>query len=73
MPKGRFAEDLSGKRYGNLTVIQKLPSKVYPNGRTMAMFLCRCDCGVEKTISATRLRTGKVTSCGVICFAIQLS
>ena len=64
MPKGRFAEDLSGKRYGNLTVIQKLPSKVYPNGRTMAMFLCRCDCGVEKTISATRLRTGKVTSCG---------
>lgn len=66
MPKGRFAEDLSGKRYGNLVVLKQVPSKKYDNGRTVAMFLCRCDCGTEKVISATRLRTGNVTSCGCI-------
>lgn len=64
MPKGRFAEDLSGKRYGKIVVVKREPSLKYNNGRTVAMFLCRCDCGVEKVISATRLRTGKVTSCG---------
>ena len=64
MPKGRFAEDLSGRRYGNLVVVQQVDSKKYDNGRTVAMFLCRCDCGVEKIISATRLRTGNVISCG---------
>lgn len=64
MAKGRFAEDLSGRKYGNLTVVRQEESRKYDNGRVMAMFLCRCDCGVEKVISATRLRTGKVTSCG---------
>lgn len=64
MSKGRFAEDLTGRRYGNLEVIQKLPSKHYPNGRTVAMFLCCCDCGKEIAITAARLRSGGVTSCG---------
>ncbi len=64
MPKGRFAEDLSGRRYGKLTVLKREPSRVRANGRTEAMFLCKCDCGIEKVIPATRLRTGGVTSCG---------
>lgn len=52
-------ENLLGQRFGKLTVIA--PAKSI-NSR--AYWLCRCDCGKEKTILAGNLKDGKSKSCG---------
>lgn len=56
---GQIAEDLTGRRFGKLTVLRRVKNK---NNRTC--WLCRCDCGREKEVSAHDLKTGKVKSCG---------
>ena len=60
MPK-RTAEDLTGRRFGRLTVIRQLENK---NHRTR--WLCRCDCGNEKEVASRDLKAGKVKSCGCL-------
>lgn len=51
--------DLTGQRFGRLTVIERSDSK---NGR--ATWLCKCDCGNTKVISGVDLRRGTIKSCG---------
>lgn len=53
--------DLTGQRFGRLTVIKKIPSY-----NTNARWLCRCDCGKETAVLGTTLRRGESQSCG--CF-----
>ena len=57
------AIDLTGQRFGRLTVIAKAEK---PEGAasTSLFWLCRCDCGTEKIISSNVLRQGKAQSCG---------
>ncbi len=52
--------DRTGQRFGMLTVLRR-------EGKTStgAAWLCRCDCGVEKTIGSQSLRIG-VQSCGCL-------
>ena len=57
--QGRRAEDLTGRTYGHLTVLKRAQNR---GGRTC--WLCRCDCGREKEVTARDLKAGKVTSCG---------
>lgn len=52
------AIDETGNRYGGLTVISFVQMK--PKGK----WLCKCDCGGEKLVYGSDLRSGKVTSCG---------
>lgn len=52
--------DLRGQRFGRLVVLDAEP--VYE--RTKLRWLCRCDCGSEKRVTAAALRRGKSTSCG---------
>lgn len=52
-------QDLTGLVYGQLTVLQELPS----NGK-YTRWLCRCDCGKEKSIISVALRQGTTVSCG---------
>ena len=47
--------DLTGQRFGNLLARQRVTPKSY---------LCRCDCGTEKTLPAAGLLAGRYTSCG---------
>lgn len=49
--------DLSGSRYGRLTVIEYASS---------SQWLCRCTCGVVVPVSAWRLLAGITQSCGCI-------
>lgn len=54
------AIDMTGKRFGRLEVL-------YRNGSTKsnkALWRCRCDCGKEKDIIGSELRSGRVVSCG---------
>lgn len=53
--------DLTGQKFGRLTVIEKVPSK-----NTNARWRCKCDCGKETTVLGTTLRRGESRSCG--CF-----
>lgn len=59
----RPTEDLTNKRFGQLTVIKRVPKPEHlkSNG---AYWLCKCDCGKEKIIMAKSLKQGHTTSCG---------
>jgi hypothetical protein len=50
--------DLTGNKYGNLTVVERVPNK---NGRTY--WRCKCECGNEREIRGENLKSGKTSSC----------
>lgn len=56
--------DLSGRRYGYLTVIERVTDKVYKSGRKKPRYLCRCDCGNIVSVVGESLRNGTTKSCG---------
>lgn len=60
------AENLLGRRFGRWTVIDSSSPR-----KGNVRWLCRCDCGAEKSISATELRAGRTRSCG--CLSAELS
>lgn len=53
--------DITGERYGRLTVLKLEPSKKY-----LSMWRCRCDCGNEITAYLGNLRRGTTQSCGCL-------
>jgi hypothetical protein len=55
-------EDLSGMKFGMLTVIKR----VGENNRRSPIYLCRCDCGKEKEILAKSFKYGGTKSCGCL-------
>lgn len=61
--KGSRLIDLSGKRYGYLTVLDQHKT-VGTNKNVHTEWLCRCDCGTEKWVSYGNLISGGVKSCG---------
>ena len=59
------SNDLTGQRFGRLTVIKYLHERKYPNGHgTHSLYLCKCDCGNEKIVTETNLESNSVKSCG---------
>lgn len=62
--KGRPVKDLTGKRFGNLEVLERSRDSLSPNGRIHPMWLCRCVCGTEKVIKGDKLKDGRIKSCG---------
>lgn len=54
-------ENLIGKKFGRLTVIESLPSE---NRRTY--WLCQCNCGKKCKARADSLKSGKTKSCGCL-------
>lgn len=59
---GKAPQDITGKKYGSLTVISYAGSR---NGRG-SLWLCQCDCGNKITVRGDHLKTGKTTSCGCV-------
>lgn len=57
--KSRTAEDLTGKQFGELTVLKRIENK-----GTRTQWLCRCSCGKLHPATAIDLKQGKVKSCG---------
>ena len=58
---GRPLDDLRGKTFGSLTVLELGPKTRKTAG---AWWLCKCKCGAEKSIPASDLKRLKVSSCG---------
>ena len=59
---GRKAEDLLDKKFGRLTVIERV-SDCKKGG---VQWLCLCDCGNEKIVLSKQLKSGETQSCGCI-------
>ena len=61
------AADLRGQQFGEFTVITQAKSEVLINkkGRKTcrAAWLCRCACGAQQVVTATRLRVGYAVRC----------
>ena len=63
MPK---VVDLTGMKFGRLTVIGKAPGE-YISGKTRrSVWECRCECGNTKTVIGANLRAGLTRSCGCL-------
>lgn len=63
---GRKALDLTGQKFGKLTVIKRVKGKDKKN----SYWLCKCDCGNEKVFAGSTLKNGDAVSCG--CYNNQL-
>lgn len=76
---GRVAEDLTGKVYGYLTVLNRIDLTGQRFGRLTALrpterrdrkgsvyWMCRCDCGGQAEVPGDRLVQGNVLSCGCL-------
>lgn len=53
--------DITGERYGRLTVIKEVESNKYHR-----RWLCQCDCGNETVAYMNSLRNGNTQSCGCL-------
>lgn len=56
--------DITGKKFGSLTVLEY--AGVSKGKARIALWKCKCDCGVEKTFYGTALRSGGTSSCGCL-------
>lgn len=59
--------DITGDRFGRLTVIRREANSKGGQAR----WLCKCDCGKDTIVLGTELRRGHTTSCG--CLALEQS
>lgn len=62
---GQFI-DLTGQRFGRLTVIERAKTRISPNGRHRTMWLSRCECGKTVEVVSDKLRSGRTQSCGCL-------
>lgn len=58
-------EDLTGKRFNNLIVIERLEDRIrQTDGRKVVQWRCLCDCGNYTVVEPYNLKCGHTTSCG---------
>lgn len=67
MARGRTVTDITGKRFGLLTVL----SISHKDKRRNYFWLCECDCGTVKILKADDFRNKGTRSCG--CLQLSLT
>jgi len=60
-PTGRNFYDLEGMKSGKLSVVSYAGKR-----KGKSYWICRCDCGSEKSICGYSLKSGRVSSCGCL-------
>lgn len=63
----KVKENLMGKTFGRLTVLNQVEDYISPNGQHHAQWMCQCECGSECVTTSNRLKRGKALSCGCYC------
>lgn len=63
--------DLTGRRFGKLTVIKRAYDYIRPSGQHEIQWLCQCDCGNTMVVHRSSLLSGDTKSCG--CLRNELS
>lgn len=69
MPKQEW--NLTGQRFGRLTVTSFAEYRYQPCGRKNAYWNCLCDCGNTKVIKGGQLLRGGTKSCGCLAHDIR--
>lgn len=54
--------DITGKTFGRYTVLREAGRNIHGG----VMWLCRCECGIEKVVCGDGLKTGQTKSCGCL-------
>ncbi len=57
---------MTGQKWNRLTAIRFVQWKYWASGKRDPVWLWKCDCGNEKEVLATNVKSGQVKSCG--CF-----
>lgn len=60
-------KDITGQKFGRLTVLNRTESTSIANREVK--WMCKCDCGNYKAVFGGELRSGNTSSCG--CFKIE--
>lgn len=55
-----------GQVFGRWTVLAVADRRALPSGKTVLVYLCRCECGTERSVVGDNLRGGKSQSCGCL-------
>ena len=55
-----------GKKFGRLTVIERIENYIDENGSPHSMWKCKCECGNVVSVRGTFLKSGSVRSCGCL-------
>lgn len=58
-------EALQGRRFGRLTALKYTG---YLNSNCSAVWVCRCDCGTVKNVTAANLKASHTKSCGCLVY-----
>lgn len=61
----RRVEDLTGRDFGDLHVIERAENVIAKDGTSYVMWKCLCKCGNVVVVRATSLKNGHTKSCGV--------
>jgi len=62
---GRKVIDITGQRFGRLTVLEQVPVPPFYATRN-AWWKCKCDCGNETLVRGAAMKNGSVKSCGCL-------
>lgn len=62
---GKFI-NLSGKKYGRLTVLRRVDPPNHLKVKTGVYWLCKCECGNETIVNTSQLNFGSIQSCGCL-------
>jgi len=63
---GRQLIDLSGRKFGRLSVIKRADDYIQPSGGRRPKWLCRCECGNLVSVKGSALSNGTSKSCGCL-------
>lgn len=62
----KYPNDLTGLRFGRLTVLKKIGVTNQGKRGSRSIWLCKCDCGKEKSVIRNSLVCGGTRSCGCL-------
>ena len=60
----KIRNDLTGRRFGKLLVLERAENVIKPDGKPIVRYKCHCDCGNETIVRYSSLVNGRTTSCG---------
>ena len=58
--------DMTGQRFGRLTVLSRADDIQRKNGKSILRWSCLCECGAKTVVKAMRLASGHTQSCGCL-------
>ena len=59
-------KDLTGMRFGKLTVVERVTDHVTKGGYKKVVWKCECDCGNTINVLADSLKSGNTKACGCL-------